>query len=445
MTYQRVNYYRQIAVPNFIATPSTILIPLLGASIDLWFATAQYYDSGAGGLGQAVTSYLSCSRASTGYAKTSAGTLTSFGTNTLRITNLGLLVEDARTNVILDSGDLGSGNWSSANTTATSNQSVAPDGTTTMAKLDDGVAGPGRHIRFQSVSITANSTNSYSVFVKDNGRRYVGLFIQAAVGTGSIFCLADLQTGTITDSGVAIAGTGTTFTSASIEAFTGGTYRISVTGIVNTTDTSTFLEVFMSDRATRVAPLDADVPSYTGSNQSIYAWGAQVEAGAFPSSYIPTTSTSATRAADAITIIGTLNTLLSTLPHSDVANIITLAAPPAGIWTVCGDDTDGPVDLAGRASTSVTTFNNTTLFDANFGTGAWTTGAKVAVGKAAGTTSLVANGGTVGIEAAAVAGTSGNIFLGSGASGFRVMFGYIRRFTGWNSKLADATLQGFTV
>ena len=42
--------------------------------------------------------YLSCSRASIGYAKTQAGTLTQFGNNQLRITDLGLLVEDARTN-----------------------------------------------------------------------------------------------------------------------------------------------------------------------------------------------------------------------------------------------------------------------------------------------------------------------------------------------------------
>lgn len=69
--------------------------PLPGASEDLWFEAGQYTHS--------VTSLLSCSRASTGYAKNSSGTWVLFGANTLRITDLGLLIEDARTNNLLNS------------------------------------------------------------------------------------------------------------------------------------------------------------------------------------------------------------------------------------------------------------------------------------------------------------------------------------------------------
>ena len=63
----------------------TVLFPLAGAAIDLWFANNQYTT--------ALSGVLSCSRASIGYAKNLDGTLTQFGNDTLRIgVGTGLLV-----------------------------------------------------------------------------------------------------------------------------------------------------------------------------------------------------------------------------------------------------------------------------------------------------------------------------------------------------------------
>ena len=56
---------------------------LTDASIDLDFRDALYYDSSDPTV--VVTDFLSCSRASIGYAKNADGTLTSFGNDTLRI------------------------------------------------------------------------------------------------------------------------------------------------------------------------------------------------------------------------------------------------------------------------------------------------------------------------------------------------------------------------
>ena len=70
---------------------------LTDALIDLDFSDARYYDSSDPTV--VVTDFLSCSRASIGYAKNADGTLTLFGTDTLRFgVGTGFLVEDARTN-----------------------------------------------------------------------------------------------------------------------------------------------------------------------------------------------------------------------------------------------------------------------------------------------------------------------------------------------------------
>ena len=50
--------------------------------------------------------------------------------------------------------------------------------------------------------------------------------------------------------------------------------------------------------------------SYAGTGQTFYIWGVQSESGSFPTPYIPTTSSTAARAADNITAIGSLATAL---------------------------------------------------------------------------------------------------------------------------------------
>lgn len=71
---------------------------LSGAVIDLDFANNRIYPGGA------FTDHLSISRASDGYARDSSGTWVQFTSDTLRITDRGLLVEESRTNYLLNSG-----------------------------------------------------------------------------------------------------------------------------------------------------------------------------------------------------------------------------------------------------------------------------------------------------------------------------------------------------
>jgi hypothetical protein len=58
--------------------------------------------------------------------------------------------------------------------------------------------------------------------------------------------------------------------------------------------------------------------------------------------------------------------------------------------------------------------------------------------------SAVINGGTVATSSSLGQQNSGTNYLGTDPSGSTPLFGYVTRFTIWNSKLADATLKALT-
>jgi hypothetical protein len=71
--------------------------------------------------------------------------------------------------------------------------------------------------------------------------------------------------------------------------------------------------------------------AYTGNGaDGIYIWGAQLEAAAFPTSYIPTTTTALTRPVDSAVIDGT----------GVITGTYTLVEKPAGCAVVNGTNID---------------------------------------------------------------------------------------------------------
>jgi hypothetical protein len=75
-----------------VGNPSWILP---NAGIDMYFSQGEYWGKS--------DADLACTRASVGYASDLSGNWTSFSSNVARITNQGLLVEEARTNLFLNS------------------------------------------------------------------------------------------------------------------------------------------------------------------------------------------------------------------------------------------------------------------------------------------------------------------------------------------------------
>lgn len=200
----------------------------------------------------------------------------------------GYLSEEARTNIALHStpGDLGT-TWAYERATATANYAVGPSGRKTAVRfLDDSGTGSNTVEIFQSLTITSATDTTFAFDLKEDQLSWAVLKTSGydAGGNGSSFF--DLSSG--------VVGTKSANHSASgIKSLGNGWYRCWIV-FQSTTDVAGFVHVGLAD-ADNDATVDRDGTS------SILIANAQVEAGAFPTSYIPTTSSSVARNADVLT------------------------------------------------------------------------------------------------------------------------------------------------
>lgn len=217
----------------------------------------------------------SFARASAAYAVNSQGVLVPFGSGVPRITDRGFLVEGAATNLALRSEEFSHSAWNnSANTTVTDNDTTAPDGTLTADRLT--AAATSDHRRQNCGALGAN-TYTVSVYLKAGTS--TGSRLALAESTPSFTLIGDVR---ITWSGGVATISSTPLGTSSIEALANGWYRLRVTATA-TVGSSIFHSVYPDN--------------LVGTNYC-YAWGGQLEATSYASSYIQTTTATVTRAAD---------------------------------------------------------------------------------------------------------------------------------------------------
>lgn len=232
-------------------------------------------------LGTAVSGY----KPTTTVAVTdlSGPPLVSFGINVPRITNKGLLVEDGRNNVLLQSQTLATAPWIPFQSSITANATAAPDGTTTADKLVEDTTAASTHFHQQIVNLTA-SVQTFSIYAKAAERTQTSIFVPTTAFADATFRTALFD---LTGAGTVLSVTASA--TASIEALAGGWYRC----ILNVPAT---LAVAAN---IQYGLLVAGNPTYTGNGTSgLFLWGAQVEASTVHSSYIPTTTVTVARPAD---------------------------------------------------------------------------------------------------------------------------------------------------
>ncbi len=200
------------------------------------------------------------------------------------------LLEPARTNEFNYSDDASNWSTSGGSVLATSNQAISPDGTLNADKLipasGDVQSNGGRYRAFSS---TANTNYSVSVFVKQGEYRYVTFAYGSSASNGFHF---DLQDGIIIQE---LTNSQYTSLENKAELVGNGWYRLT-TSLTDINNATRFIGVRPSSQR----------PTATNNNYStigdgvsgIYVYGLQLEIGSYPTSYIPTTTTTITRAAE---------------------------------------------------------------------------------------------------------------------------------------------------
>lgn len=236
----------------------------------------------------------SFSRASTGTFFNASGILTSASINTPRFDHVysggqwvsrGLLVEEQRTNILMYSEDISYGGWTKTDASVSVNSGIAPDGNMTADKLVENTASSVAHRMYYPLSMGTSST--FSAFFKAAGRNYVMMMIYP--GTAK-FAYFDILNGSV-------VSTNAPEITAKVQPVGNGWFRCSVT--YSGAFSSSFVQIHMSP--------DGITDTYNGDGTSgMFIWGLQAENNVlFPTSYIPTTTTSVTRSADVCQITGT--------------------------------------------------------------------------------------------------------------------------------------------
>ena len=264
-------WYRVSLTTTFNSDCSSIYVRTWLNAYATTAATTSFYGWGA---------QLEAGSVATNYIRTTtvASAAPRFDYNPATLVNKGLLLEESRTNLMTYSEQLESSAWTRWETTVTSNSTatLAPDGSYSSDLVIPTTNNAG-HAIYRLAAIGGAGTYTDSVYVKAAG--YTFFFSNADTGG---YVAYNLASGTIGTSGGGATGT--------ITAMGNGWYRCSTTRT-----TAGAASIYWQIRPAQ------GTNTYTGDGTSgIYFWGAQLEAGAFATSYIPVSINNLATATSAI-------------------------------------------------------------------------------------------------------------------------------------------------
>jgi hypothetical protein len=283
------------------------------------------------------------------------------------------------------------------------------------------------HFVSQAVTITASTNYTVSVYVKAAEYGWAIIY----VGTVGVGQYVNLSTGAVGSTFIG-APTSTTVTNAG-----NGWRRVSM---VFNSGVNTSADV-------RVYATTADgTSSYLGDGTSgIYVWGADLEAGSFATSYIPTVASTVTRNADVATMTGT--NFSSWYNQSEGTFVADADNPAVGnlyILDANNSTANEEIRLATSATSGAYLVFQGGAVQANIviGTVAANTPFKIAGAYAANNANAAFNGAVSTTDTSFVSPTVNRLQIG--ASFTQYLNGHIRTIAYFNTRLPNAQLQTLT-
>jgi hypothetical protein len=340
---------------------------------------------------------------------------------------LGRSVWESRTNLLQRSEEFDNAYWTKDAVTITANTIVAPDGTLTGDFMRSTSATSLQSIK-RLFTGGWGGLATFSIYVKAGGARYLSLRLPDF----KTIAYYDLQDGLSS----APYGSAT----ASITPVGNNWYRCVYSATLNSSATFT---IALSDVFT------GTTTSYTGDGYSgIYIWGAQLEAGAFATPYIPTVAAQVTRLADSAVMTG--------------VNFSSWFNPSEGTLFVESQSATGATQNRAVYITDGTTSNyiGNVVNSTASSSGQVVRGGSVQAGFTSDATSGVfykqalsyktndfafcGNGGAVSTDDSGIIPIVNRVLIGGLLEGGLAGSGYIKRITYYNQALTSANLQAIT-
>ncbi len=410
--------------------------PSAGATLDLDFVNQQGYVFGRGiaSIGDLVT----FSGGANGTRVNNAGLIVPaaaprFDYDPVTLSCKGLLAEEQRTNLLVRSQEFDNATWSKANNTITANASIGPDGVLSMDKTTPAAGitmGTGNaQTRISSAVISKTAGTSYALTLYAKAGEFDSFFIGWIDTAGNSTFSYNLGTGAAST----VSGPG----APSMVAVGNGFYR----------GNAALTQVTTESQNIRFSAKDSVATVGDGAS-GISIWQADLQAGAFATSPIPTVASQVTRTADVAVMTGTnFSSWYNQAAFTLVIKFKGQASGTKSYFSISDGTVNARIELQSVGGTLTLNVIDGGVAQAALALGSVVTGTDytVAIAWALNDFAASVNGAALVTDGAGTLPTPDRLHIGMDYAAANVACTTIARVNGYPSRLSNAQLQALAV